>query len=352
MSQRAADLSAVAIGVDGGVGSLKFVIEKPGGGREFHECAGANPTLIGMEEFRSRLSQAIHDALGRAGCSAANVRSAGFALSGVDRIEEIDRLKQVLSQRVLTACPRIWVGNDALAALRLGAGELEGIVLIAGTGSICFAVDKNGQSLRVGGWGGELGDEGSAFWIGQRALHAVCRMADGRARRTRLLDRVLQKLGLNRAEELIPWPASLTREQFKQAAASLFPLVADCAASGDESAARILEAAIVHLAQLAKTGRRRLKLLERRRLLGADTQHEEPDTIIDDDMLRSDAEEAGEKDEPMKLVCSGGLFSGSEKFYRDFVSELERRGANLTPVRLTEPASLGALELGREAEPA
>jgi glucosamine kinase len=43
----------------------------------------------------------------------------------------------------------------------------EGILVIAGTGSIAYGRDRKGHSRRAGGWGPLLGDEGSGFWIGR-----------------------------------------------------------------------------------------------------------------------------------------------------------------------------------------
>jgi len=54
--------------------------------------------------------------------------------------------------------------------------------------------------------------------------------------------------------------------------------------------------------------------------------------------------------EKTKLVCSGGLFAYNKTFFEDFATALIDRNNNLEPIRLTEPASLGALSLGIEAE--
>ncbi|MGD0665560.1 MAG: BadF/BadG/BcrA/BcrD ATPase family protein [Rhabdochlamydiaceae bacterium] len=59
--------------------------------------------------------------------------------------------------------------TDAELALRLLKGT--GVVLISGTGSICFA-EKAGSRQRVGGLGPVLGDEGSGYQIGLQAIKA------------------------------------------------------------------------------------------------------------------------------------------------------------------------------------
>lgn len=339
--------SGVAIGVDGGAGSLKFVVRKPDGGIVHYECAGANQNLVGMDEFLSRLSQGIHDALGRAACLPEQVSSAGFALSGVDRPAEVAALREAIPTRVLPKLERLWVGNDALAALRQGSGALRGLVLIAGTGSICFAVASNGRSGRVGGWGGELGDEGSGFWIGHRGLQSACRMADGRLTKTRLLDQILNQLGLATPQDMIPWVAACSREEFKQKTAALFPIIAEQALEGDHSAKQAIMLGIGHLVQHVLTAEKILRQLEKKppeSIAESATVSLEAETIHDAEL----AAEASSEDR-VKLVCAGGLFARDKKFYDAFVFQLTRARDVFLPSRLTEPAALGALALGEES---
>ena len=54
-----------------------------------------------------------------------------------------------------------------------------GCILIAGTGSIIYGKDENGNIYRVGGFGRLLGDEGSGFSIGRKGLQAAAKYFDG-----------------------------------------------------------------------------------------------------------------------------------------------------------------------------
>src|SRR5918993_494438 len=83
-----------------------------------------------------------------------------------------------------------------------GAGASPGIVVISGTGAIAYGVSHHGVAARAGGWGPTLGDEGSGYWIGRRALAAVMRDADGRGPHTDLTRLVLRHFSLPPPETL------------------------------------------------------------------------------------------------------------------------------------------------------
>jgi N-acetylglucosamine kinase-like BadF-type ATPase len=105
-------------------------------------------------------------------------------------------------RRIGVTAPVIVV-NDALVALVAGAGDGEGVVVVAGTGSIAYGRDASGRAARAGGWGYLLGDEGGGFWIGRAALAAVVRQFDGRGPVTLLTPMILDHLGLSTPSELI-----------------------------------------------------------------------------------------------------------------------------------------------------
>ena len=68
--------------------------------------------------------------------------------------------------------------GDQQTALYGALGGPGGIVLIAGTGSICYGQSTDGREARSGGWGSLMDDEGGGFALGRDALAAVVRAED------------------------------------------------------------------------------------------------------------------------------------------------------------------------------
>jgi glucosamine kinase len=132
------------------------------------------------------------------------------------------------------------VGTDVEAAFADAFPEGPGILLIAGTGSIAWGRDVDGGLHRVGGWGQQLGDEGSGYALGMNALRLVTRAHDGRAGPTRLTEVLLVATGCALVDELVPWSADAS----KSGVAALAPLVVEAADGGDEAAGLIVEAAV------------------------------------------------------------------------------------------------------------
>jgi N-acetylglucosamine kinase-like BadF-type ATPase len=134
------------------------------------------------------------------------------------------------------------------------------VLLLAGTGSAVFGVNAAGQSLQVGGWGYLLGDEGSSYWIGMRALQLVVRAADGREScPAEFTTQILAALGLESEADLIPWLYRSEQPRTRDTA-QLARVVIENAAAGVEVATEIVKGAAAELALLCRTIMRRLDM--------------------------------------------------------------------------------------------
>lgn len=152
---------------------------------------------------------------------------------------------------------RLLVLTDAELALRLLKGN--GIVLISGTGSICFA-EKGGIRYRVGGLGRILGDEGSGYQIGLQAIRAALAEEFGYGPPTSLTPALKAFFGVSEMKSLFPQINSL--EMSSAAIASVSPLVFEKAVEQDLVAMGIISQAADELRQLVSTALRISQLVD------------------------------------------------------------------------------------------
>ena len=189
----------------------------------------------------------IAEVVRRALAAASRPRAAALVVgaAGAGRPAERDDLREAL--RVEGLAERIQVTTDIEVALASAFGDEPGIVVSAGTGSVAVGRDRSGALKRIGGYGWQMGDEGSGYAIGRAALGAVSRAADGRSPRTALSDRVLDITRSGGLDALIRWAAGAGPAEV----ASLAPHVLEVAAEGDIVAQGIADYAARELSQLA-----------------------------------------------------------------------------------------------------
>lgn len=233
------------LGLDAG-GTKTVCLFADGDGRILAESRGpgANLQVAGELEVEKVLHRVMDEAL--AGADAVP-QAICLGIAGVDRPEDAAVVRGIMHRIGQRA--RTLVVNDALVALTAGAGDGPGVVIIAGTGSIAYGRNAAGQAARAGGWGYIIGDEGSGYWIGRRALGAVVFQADGRGPATMLTPMVFAELGVGQPSELVHeiYYRGLQRHRI----AALAGIVGRARADGDVVAAEILAHAAAHLVDAA-----------------------------------------------------------------------------------------------------
>jgi len=146
------------------------------------------------------------------------------------------------------------VTTDYEIALEAAVGTGPGVVLISGTGSVAYGRNQAGETARVGGYGPWLGDEGSAFEIGRRAVSAVARSRDADAPVTVMAEMISAALECPDWDDLMLRIMKTPDEVFPK----LFPVVAAAANSDDSAAKEILFGSAIGLGHLAMLVIRRL----------------------------------------------------------------------------------------------
>jgi N-acetylglucosamine kinase len=242
------------LGVDGGQSGTTAVIgDETGRILGTGEAGPCNHAAAG--EGRAKLERAIAGSVGaacaQAGLDAAAVRfeAACFGMSGGP-----DDKREILAAALRVE--RLVVTDDAVIALAGAIGTGQGIITIAGTGSIAFGRNPAGRTARAGGWGYIFGDEGGGFDIARQAARAVLRLEEGWGPPTVLRETLLGATGSENANQMLhrfytgEWPRSRV--------ATLARLVDGAAVEKDAVARAILRGAAQQLAMLAGAVREEL----------------------------------------------------------------------------------------------
>lgn len=191
----------------------------------------------------STIAATIRLALSAAGRLRADALVVGAA--GAGRDPERSELESALRRERLA--DHVLVTTDVALALADAFGEEPGIVVNAGTGSMAIARLADGSLRRSGGYGWQMGDEGSGYAIGRAALAAVSRALDGRGPASSLVDRIQRATRLGSADELVRWAVTATPAEV----AGLARTVLEAEAAGDDAAHGIADFAARELASLA-----------------------------------------------------------------------------------------------------
>ncbi|MCY0875263.1 MAG: hypothetical protein OWT28_03160 [Firmicutes bacterium] len=196
------------IGVDGGgTKTLALALDGHTGRFALKETGPGNPSVIGFAQAGSRVKDVVEQAIAGLSGDVTCAFSLCVALAGVGRGQDRARMRELLQGFWPHA--QIVVIVDPHAALLAGTAGESGVVLIAGTGSMAYGMNPEGDTARAGGFGYLLGDEGSGFAIGQAGLAAALTATEGRGPDTVLLSVAATYFGESEQEVGTHLPAFL-----------------------------------------------------------------------------------------------------------------------------------------------
>jgi glucosamine kinase len=246
-------MTELVIGIDGG-GSRTRVVVADTSATALATAEGPGSAVRPGAVLRSIavLHDAIRVALAQLTARPGRVRMLCAGLAGVGRDPERSEVLAALQE--LDVADEVVVVPDASIALEDAFGDSGGVLLIAGTGSVAFGRGPTGTIARCGGWGPVCGDEGSAAWIGRRALGVVTASHDSREPETDLTAPLLAAAGVGAVHELVAWAASATPAHL----GGLAPTVLEVAATGDLRANSLVTLAVEELGLHVRTLARRL----------------------------------------------------------------------------------------------
>ncbi|MGC1372638.1 MAG: BadF/BadG/BcrA/BcrD ATPase family protein [Candidatus Sulfotelmatobacter sp.] len=233
---------AYYLGIDGGGSKTTCAVGDETSILATVQTGPSNITRVGKAGARESLHQAIREGCDAANIDPAQVHRACVGAAGAGREEAAQAIRKIVAEVIVE---EIAVVGDMPIALEAAFGEGPGVIVIAGTGSFAYGRDSQRKTARAGGWGFAVSDEGSAHWIGLRAVREALRAADESATLPPLLEQLMRVRGERSFDEFLRAVNSNT--DF----ATFFPLVVSLAEAGDSTACQLLTEAGGELANLA-----------------------------------------------------------------------------------------------------
>jgi N-acetylglucosamine kinase-like BadF-type ATPase len=242
-----------SLGFDGGGTKTDAVVLAANGAVAGEGHGGpANPLRAGFDGAFSSLRAAAAEAIGAAKIGPDEITRVCAGLAGAGRETVARRVREFLLQEFPGA--KTHVVPDYEVALEAAVGSGPGVVLIAGTGSVAFGRNASGETARAGGYGPWIGDDGSAFEIGRRAVAVIARGRDSATPATQLERTIPAVLDCSDWDDLMVRIMKNPDDVFPK----LFPVVAAAANAEDDAAKEILFGSAIGLGNLAMIVIRRL----------------------------------------------------------------------------------------------
>jgi glucosamine kinase len=256
--------ASLFLGVDGGGSRCRTRLETAEGVRLGEGASGPATMRLGIDAALASIMDATRQALAQAGLdeSALARTYAGIGLAGTGHAG---------ARAALEAWRHpfagAWFEGDGYLALLGAFGGQPGGVVIVGTGSIAVT-HLGGKTVRIGGYGFPVSDEGGGAALGLAALQRALRSWDGRAEASDFTREVLARF--DDPSTLASWIGDATATDY----ATFAPIVVKHAAAGDSDARELMTQSGARIAELAQA----LFMLGVRRaaLSGGLAEHVEP----------------------------------------------------------------------------
>jgi N-acetylglucosamine kinase-like BadF-type ATPase len=237
------------LGVDGGQTATQTVVADEQGRIVAHANGGpSNHTEEpgGPERLERVVLSTIREAL--TSIHIVHPAEHQFAAACFGMTGETD-IKTRILERIVPS-EHLSVVHDSVNALAGATAGQPGIIVIGGTGSVARGINAQGEEARVGGWGHQFGDEGSAYWIGREAVRATLAQHDRMGPKTLLTPMLFERLDVGSAYQLTEkyYAGTLSRDHL----AGLSVWVDEAAMQGDKIAQEILQRAGRELARYAQ----------------------------------------------------------------------------------------------------
>jgi N-acetylglucosamine kinase-like BadF-type ATPase len=244
----------IVLGFDGGGTKTDCVLMEETGAILARSRSGAsNPTSFSVDASVASLSEAATDALRAAGRFENDV---AFIVAGISGAGE-PNMRWALQSGLQPNFPNARISITSDLVVSLGAtGESPSVVVIAGTGSAVLGKKPPLKLARAGGFGPVIGDPGSAYDIGRKAV-AMCFQKQVNGEEFPLSAKILECLKW-KFEELFDQARAQPGAVFPK----IYPIVANAAENGDVEARMLLTSGARDLREQVREVIEKLELLE------------------------------------------------------------------------------------------
>lgn len=291
------------LGVDGGGTKTTFtLIDKNGMVIHSVTMGTCHFNQIGFDGIKELLKNGLKYIIAESNISRKEIKHSFLGLAGYGKVKEAKPKIEAVVSEVFKDL-EYTIDSDIRVAIAGALSGNDGINIIAGTGSIGLSI--NGDKVeRCGGWGASVGDEGSAFWIGKKAIEIFSKECDGRLKKGALYNVLIKELKLKDENEII----TFLNEKIKNDRGEIAKLAYFCfiaALKNDENAIRVFKEAGEELAEIIKV------------LIGN-----------------------FKDDEEILVSYTGGVFKSGDLILNPIINELNNYNIKLMPPEL--PPHLGA----------
>ena len=268
----------------GGTSSRAVLVDASGRRLGSGRAGGGNPTSSGVDSAATQIALAARAALDLARTTTSvSPLPSGSPVVITQAGQVSDAYRRALDAHLAPlGLGPVVIEPDLLGMYGSGSAAPDGVVLVAGTGSVAGRIRDRLVVREVGGAGWLLGDGGSGFWIARRVIRAVAADLDGIGPRTGLTPLLSQAVGFtpdpsssgdadHRRSPVLDTLIRSVNDGPPIAIARLAPLAFQ--AADDEVARSILDAAVDRLAVLVE------------RVLAPDPDHRERTLVVGGSVL-------------------------------------------------------------------
>lgn len=195
------------LGIDGGGSKTAFTIVDENGKIVFESLSSASAIdTLSLKEIENSFLKGTRDFNSK-------VNKIFAGIGGVSSKDDEEKIKKILANLPISnKNTQIEVKNDVYSALYGALSNDDGIILIAGTGSVAFG-KHNDKYVRCGGYCYQEGDPGSAYDLGRKALQHLAKVIDGREKESEFSKALMESINCNDFESLAKFMVKAQRKE-------------------------------------------------------------------------------------------------------------------------------------------